>query len=58
VRLQGSLYTGWRSAPFFPTTSWKSREEEPPHIGHWVPGGPRRKMCGGHADELSELPRQ
>jgi hypothetical protein len=55
ARLQGSLYTGWCSAPCLPTPSWKAREEEPPHTSHRVRGGPCRKMCGGHADELSEL---
>jgi hypothetical protein len=58
VRLQGSLYTGWHSAPCLSTLSWKASEEEPPHTGHRVHGGPRRKVCGGHADELGELPRQ
>jgi hypothetical protein len=57
-RLQGSLYTGWRSAPLFPTHRWKYHKEEPPHIGHQVRGGPHRKMCGGNADELGELPCQ
>jgi hypothetical protein len=44
--------------PHFPTHIWQDREEETPHIGHWVHGGPRRKMCGGHVDELGELPCQ
>jgi hypothetical protein len=34
MRLQGSLYTGWHNAPFFPTPRWQDRKEEPPHIGH------------------------
>jgi hypothetical protein len=58
VRLQGSLYTGWRSAPCLPTPSWQAHEEEPPHTGHQVRGRPRTKMCGGHAHELGELPHQ
>jgi hypothetical protein len=58
VRLQGSLYPGWCSVPHFPTHSWQARKKEPPHTGHRVRGGPRRKMCGGHANELGELPRQ
>jgi hypothetical protein len=35
-----------------------ARKKEPPHIGHRVHGGPRKKMCGGNADELRELPCQ
>jgi hypothetical protein len=34
VRLQGSLYTGWRSAPRFLIHNWKDHKEEPPHTGH------------------------
>jgi hypothetical protein len=55
ARLQGSLYTGWCNAPRFPSHSWKACKEELPHTGHRVCGGPRRKMCGGHVDELGEL---
>ena len=58
ARLQGSLYTGWSSVPFFPTHSWKAHKEETPHIGHRVHGGPRRKICEGHADKLGKIPHQ
>jgi hypothetical protein len=56
--IQGILYLGWHSAPLFPTHSWQAREKEPPHTGHRVSGGPSKKMCGGHANELGELPHQ
>jgi hypothetical protein len=58
ARLQVSLYTRWRNAPLLPTHSLKSRKEELPRTGHRVRGGTRRKMCGGHADELGELSHQ
>jgi hypothetical protein len=58
VRLQGSLYLGWISAPHLPTHSYQDHKKEPPHTGHRVHGGPRKKMCGGHANELGELPHQ
>jgi hypothetical protein len=58
ARLQGSLYIGWCSVPFLSTLNWQASEKEPPCIGHQVHGGPRRKVCGGHVDELGELPRQ
>jgi hypothetical protein len=58
MRLQGRFHTGWHSAPFLSTINWKYSEEELPHIGHRVHGGPRRKVCGGHADELGKLNRQ
>jgi hypothetical protein len=58
VRLQGSLYPGWCSVPHFPTHSWKACKKESPHTGHRVHGGPRRKVRGGNANELGELPRQ
>jgi hypothetical protein len=54
VRLQGSLYLGWRSSPRFPTHSWKDCQKEPPHASHRVRGGPRRKI-GGDTNELGEL---
>jgi hypothetical protein len=38
--------------PLLTTHSWQDRKKEPPHTGHRVHGGPHRKMCGGHADEL------
>jgi len=44
--------------PCFSTLIWQASEVESPHIGHRVHGGPRRKMCGGYADELGELPRK
>jgi hypothetical protein len=58
VRLQGSLYPGWYSAPCLPTYSWKACKKEPPHVGHRFHGGPRREMRGVDADELGELPHQ
>ena len=58
MSLQGSLYIGWRSGPWLPNISWQYCEEEPPDTGHRVHGGPRKKVCGGHADELGELPHQ
>jgi hypothetical protein len=58
VRLQGSLCTGWRSAPCLSTLSWQANEEELPHTGHRVCGGPRRKFCTRNAYELGELPHQ
>jgi hypothetical protein len=58
ARLQGSLYIGWHNASLFPTHIWKVHKEKPPHTGHRVHGGPCRKMCGGHVDELGEIPHQ
>jgi hypothetical protein len=43
--------------PPFPIHSLKYHKEELPHIGHRVHGRPHMKMCGGHVDELGELPR-
>jgi len=56
--LQGSLFTRWCSVPLFSTLIWQASEEESHHIGHRVHGGPNKKVCGGHADELGELPHQ
>jgi hypothetical protein len=58
VTLQFSLYKGWRSVPRLSTLRWKASQEELPHTSHGVHGGPCRKVCGGHADKLGELPRQ
>jgi hypothetical protein len=58
VRLHGIIYKGWHNAPCFPIPSWKASKEELPHVGHQVRGGPRRKVCGEHADELGKLPSQ
>jgi hypothetical protein len=33
-------------------------KKEPPHTGHRVRGGSHKKMSGGDADELGELPCQ
>ena len=56
--LQGILHKGWSSVPCLSSLSWQASEEEPPHIGHRVRGGPCKKVCGGPADELGKLPRQ
>jgi hypothetical protein len=58
VRLQGSLYPGWHSAPILSAHSWQDRQKELPHTSHRVHGGPRRKMGGGDANELGKLPCQ
>jgi hypothetical protein len=56
--IQGSLYPGWCRVPSLPTYSWKSHQKEPPHKSHRVRGGPRKKMRGGDANELGEVPHK
>jgi hypothetical protein len=58
VRLQGSLHPGWHSAPILSSYSWQALQKELSHTGHRIRSRPRRKVHGGDANELGELPHQ
>jgi hypothetical protein len=57
-RLQGSLHLGWSRATRLSAYSWKSHQKEPSHVGHRICSGPHRKVRGGNANELGDLPCQ
>jgi hypothetical protein len=55
VRLQGSLYPEWRSAPSLSTDRREISSQEPAHPSNRICSRPRREVRGGPTHELGEV---
>jgi hypothetical protein len=58
VRLQGSLYPEWRSAPFLSVDRRQASSQEPTDPSNWIRSRPRREVRGGTTNELGEVPHE
>jgi hypothetical protein len=56
MRLQGSFYPEWRSAPHLSIDHRKVSSQEPTHPSHWFCSRPRREVRRGPTNELGEVP--